>query len=213
MTILSVLDSVRGCKVAHTFSLNAPVKLKKGHGFGHPVRAFVVKRVLIGVAYKWLVDMQCMMEGLSDKDGNPVAINPLPSWGEYKKRVDGSDLPYMEHDGPEGPLYLPNMPVEYLHTEYRLMDGSGPMGSPITFASVAPFLPKKSEGGRQPNAKKIAWRKNGMRNVVRIVVGETVAENDAKGIIAALLKGEQQTVREIAAKFAPAFKAGEVVAG
>lgn len=209
-TVLKALDSVRGCKVAHIFSLNAPLRLKKGHGFAHPVRCLTVKRCLIGVAYKWLVDSECMIEGLGDKDGNPVTINPMPSWGEYKRRVDGSELPYMEHDGPEGPYYLPNCPVEYIHTEYRLMDGSSPIGSAIPHGAVAPFLPKKSEGGRQPNARKVPWRKNGMRNILRVVIGETVAEGEATAILTAMLADDKATVREIAGKFAPAFKAEEI---
>jgi hypothetical protein len=209
-TILSALDGIRGCKVAHIVAFNAPVKLKKGHGFAHPVRCLTVKRVLIAVAYKWMVDAQCMAEGLGDANGNPVTINPLPTWGEYKRRVDGSELPYMEHDGPEGPYYLPNMPVEYLHTEYRLMDGSSPMGSIVPYATVAPFLPTRSEGSRQPNAKKIPWRKNGLRNVIRVVIGETIAEGQATAILTAMLKGEQATVKEIAGKFAPAFRVEEI---
>lgn len=209
-TVLSVLDAVRGCKVAHMFALNAPVRLKAGHGFAHPVRCLTVKRVLIGVAYDWLVNSRIMLEGIAGKDGSPVTFTSLPSWGEYKRRVDGSTLPYMEYDGPEGPYYLPNCPVEYLHTEYRLMDGSSPIGSPLPFASVAPFLPKKSEGGRQPNAVKVPWRKNGMRNVIRIVIGEQVAEGEATAMLTAMLADDKATVREIAGKFAPAFKAEEI---
>lgn len=209
-TVLSVLDAVRGCKVAHVFALNAPVRLKAGHGFTAPVRCLTVKRCLIGVAYDWLVNSRIMLEGIGGKDGSPVIFTSLPSWGEYKRRVDGSTLPYMEYDGPEGPYYIPNCPVEYIHTEWRLMDGSGIIGSPIPFAAVAPFLPKKSEGGRQPQAHKVPWRKNGLRNILRIVVGETVAEGEATDILTAMLKGEQATVRDIAAKFAPAFHAEEI---
>ena len=219
-TVLSVLDSVRGCKVAHIAALNAPTRLKKGHPFAHPVRCFTVKRVLIGVEYEWLVNSRIMLEGIAGKDGSPVAFTALPSWGDYKRRVDGSSLPYMEYAGPEGPYYLPNCPVEYLVTEYRLMDGTSDEGTPIPYATVAPWLPKKSEGTRQPNAVKVPWRKNGLKNILRVIVGETIAEGDsgtlaakaaagdkrAEAMIrlaAALASGDGATAKEIAAAFAP----------
>lgn len=208
--VLKVLDGVRGCKVATVMALNAPVRLKAGHPFTAPVRAMVAKQCLIGVDYSWLVNSRIMLEGIAGKDGSPVTFAAVPSWGDYKRRVDGSLLPYMEHDGPEGPFYLPNCPVTYVATDYRLMDGSGPMGSLIPFATVAPWLPKRSEGGRQPQAVKVPWRKNGLKNVIRIAIGETITEGEAQPILSAIMAGDSATAAELAKRFAPVVRMEEV---
>lgn len=219
-TVLNTLDAVRGAAVAFIVSLNAPVRLKKGHPFAHPVRCFTVKRTVIGVAYEWMVNSAILREGIAGKDGSLVSFTALASWGDYKRRVDGSTLPYMEYAGPEGPYYLPNMPVEHLVSEWRLMDGTSDEGTPIPHSAVAPWLPAKSEGKRQPQAAKIPWRKNGVKNILRVIVGPTIGEGDggaiaaraaagderAKGLcrlVAALAAGDGATAREIAAIFSP----------
>ena len=235
MSIVKSL-SFHGTRVITMQAVTIPA-LKTGNPFGgttktHNLRKYATVAVLAGGDYQWLVNISRVLEGspANPQTGEVEQFVALPAnWGTYMVRPDGSRMPIVEHTPKTGPNagsrteYLPVSVIRSVSYEYRQIvsnpafnpampesvSNSRTVEVPVATATVAAWLPAKTEGARQGIAKKIVWRKYEIGNIARVEIGEEVSDGVKKAAWDAAIAGDAPRVREIIATLSPTVEGVE----
>lgn len=201
--ILTTLDFT-GVRKLTIQSVTTPA-LKKGHPFGgnttvHGLRKYAEVELQCGGAgtYSFLVqslwNAYCLVTG---NDGQVERFVAEKTYGDHPRRVDGSTVPWLHHDGK---LYLPGSVVRSVAHCYRMVDGSTVDNATVDGVWTRGDKAPRTQQIADPAMRFIRWRNYLLSNVASVKVGEAVTAGEAVERFKTMLEG--LTTAEIAADFA-----------